>query len=155
MQAATQLDAPDFTARLAGIRARLMLWADWRPTGEPAPRTIRDYCLGQITDMSDSASASADDLLRDLVAPDQGVAVISANSGTAAAASPPADKTGWFAQALVEGLAGKADVDQKGTVSLAELEEYVRRRVAELSNDRWRPTVGRSSLIQSIPLTKP
>jgi len=151
---ASQLEGAEFASRLARVRGRLMLWADWRPTNEPAPRTIRDYCLGQISETS-SAAAAADDMLRDLVAPDQGVAVISANSGTASAAAPPAEKTGWFAQAIVEGLGGKADVDQKGVVSLMELEEYVKRRVAELSSDRWRPTVGRSSLILSIPLTKP
>jgi hypothetical protein len=83
------------------------------------------------------------------------VAVISANSGTATeGVVPPLTSIGWFAQALAEGLNGRAATDGADGVSLSELEEYVKQRVGELSGNRWRPNVGRSPLIPSIPLTK-
>ncbi|MBS0264884.1 MAG: WD40 repeat domain-containing protein [Planctomycetes bacterium] len=142
--------------RLARIRGTLLLWSDWR-AGTPAPaRTQRDFCLGESESPgSSSAGAAIDDLLRDLVATDQGVAVISANSGTAATAiAPPPTADGWLAQALIEGLSGKAATDGTAGVSLPELEDYVNRRVGELSANRWRPNVGRSPLIPAVRLAK-
>ncbi|MBI3860565.1 MAG: PD40 domain-containing protein [Planctomycetia bacterium] len=147
------LTANELKTRLAGIRGRLMLWADWRAT-RAAPQSARTVCLGSESH-SQSAGAAIDDLLRDLVGTDQGVAVISANSGTAATRdSAPAGSIGWFAQALAEGLGGAAAPAGPPGVSLSDLEIYVRQRVGELSGNRWRPNVGRSPLIPIIPLTK-
>jgi WD40 repeat protein len=147
------LPAAEFQTRLAKIRGRLMLWADWRSASAAAARTVHDSCLGNLQE-SQFAGAAVDDLLRDLVGTDQGVAVISANSGTATTgAVPPAKAIGWFAQALAEGLSGRAAGGTQG-VTLSELEEYVKQRVGELSGNRWRPNVGRSPLIPPIPLTK-
>jgi hypothetical protein len=145
----------ELASRLQPVRGRLLLWADWRSSAPPPAKTVYDSCLGAMTYEEHSAGAAIDDLLRDLVATDQGVAVISATSGTTAAAVPPAGTIGWFAQALSEGVSGRADADHNATVSLAELEEYVKNRVAELSANRWRPNVGRSSLIPSVPISKP
>lgn len=147
------LSAAELLSRLAKIRGRLMLWADWRSTAAPA-RTVHDFCVGNVVE-NQSAGVAVDDLLRDLVGTDQGVAVISANSGTAAAgAVPSANAVGWFAQAIAEGLNGRAATDGAAGVSLSELEAYVKQRVGELSGNRWRPNIGRSPLIPSIPLTK-
>jgi WD40 repeat protein len=148
------LPAAEFQSRLAKIRGKLMLWADWRSSATMPARKINDFCLGSVSE-SPSTGASVDDLLRDLVGTDQGVAVISANSGTAtASAAPLTNAVGWFAQAIAEGLTGSAATDDKAGVSLPELEEYVKQRVGELSGNRWRPNVGRSPLIPLIPLTK-
>ncbi|HEY2250264.1 MAG TPA: WD40 repeat domain-containing protein, partial [Planctomycetaceae bacterium] len=151
----------ELATRLQEIRGRLLLWADWRSASPPTAKTVHDACLGELTMAGDTASGhgsagvAVDDLLRDLVGTDQGVAVISATSGTTASATPASDSIGWFAQALAEGLSGRADADHNNIVSLSELEDYVKSRVAELSGNRWRPNVGRSSLIPSIPLSKP
>jgi WD40 repeat protein len=154
------LAGSELSSKLAAVRGRLLLWADWRSAApQSAMKTIRDACLGDTTSgetsKQHSAGAAIDDLLRDLVGTDQGVAVISATSGTTAAVTPGTGTIGWFAQALAEAIAGRADADHNATVSLAELEEYVKSRVAELSGNRWRPNVGRSSLIPSIPISKP
>ena len=154
------LAGSELASTLAAVHGRLLLWADWRSaTPQSAVKTVRDACLGDTTSGETngqySAGAAIDDLLRDLVGTDQGVAVISATSGTTAAVAPEAGTIGWIAQALAEGIAGRADADRNAIVSLAELEEYVKSRVAELSGNRWRPNVGRSSLIQSIPISKP
>ena len=147
------LPASDFQSLLTKIRGQLLLWADWRSATASA-RTVHDFCLGTVTE-SQFAGAAVDDLLRDLVGTDQGVAVMSANSGTATAgAVPPANAIGWFAQAIAEGLSGRAAADGTAGVSLSELEEYVKQRVGELSGNRWRPNVGRSPLIPPVPLTK-
>jgi WD40 repeat protein len=148
------LPAAELQSRLAKIRGKTMLWTDWRSALAAAARTVHDFCLGIVTE-SHFAGAAVDDLLRELVGTDQGVAVISANSGTATeGVVPPLTSIGWFAQALAEGLNGRAATDGADGVSLSELEEYVKQRVGELSGNRWRPNVGRSPLIPSIPLTK-
>jgi WD40 repeat protein len=148
------LTGAELQTRLAKVHSRLLLWSDWRSTDAAANRTIHDFCLGVVTE-TQSAGAAIDDLLRDLVATDQGAAVISANSGTASSGTTPAtNAVGWFAQALVEGLDGKAATDSAPGVSLQELEDYVIRRVGELSANRWRPNVGRSRLVPNVPLTK-
>jgi hypothetical protein len=155
------LAGAELASRLQPIRGRLLLWADWRSAAAPIESTVRDSCLGDVVVLGDktmghrSSGVAIDDLLRDLVATDQGVAVISATSGTTAATLPGTATIGCFAQAIAEGIAGRADTDHNATVSLAELEEYVKSRVAELSANRWRPNVGRSSLIPSFPLSKP
>ncbi len=46
---------------------------------------------------------------------------------------------GAFTYALLEGLAGAADVDRDGGINLTELFGYVARRVAELTQDRQHP----------------
>lgn len=150
------LSGAELTTRLQSVRGRLLLWADWRSTPPPVIRpVIHDSCLGDVAVSQRAVGVPLDDLLRNLVATDQGVAVISATSGTTATVTPGAGTTGWFAQALAEGLAGRADADHNATVTLSELEEYVKSRVGELSGNRWRPNVGRSPLIPSIPLSKP
>ena len=156
------LAGTELTSRLQAVRGRLLLWADWRSAApQSAMKTVRDACVGDMSTGGDTtnghraAGAAIDDLLRDLVATDQGVAVISATSGTTTTGTTWAGAIGWFAQALAEGIGGRADADHNGTVSLTELEEYVKGRVAELSGNRWRPNVGRSPLIQSFPISKP
>jgi hypothetical protein len=155
------LAGAELASRLQDVPGRLLLWADWRSTAFPATKSVHDACLGDMTTAEDkvnghnSTGAAIDDLLRDLVGTDQGVAVISATSGTTSAVTPGTGSFGWFAQALSEGIGGRADADHNATVSLTELEEFVKNRVAELSGNRWRPNVGRSPLIPAIPISKP
>ena len=149
-----KLSAAEIRSRLAPIRARLMLWTDWRKSAEVDRQPHSAGCIRLEIDVV-SSGAAIDDLLRDLVDSKQGVAGIGANSGTASHhAAPHPNGIGWFAQAMDEGLAGKANLDGASGVTLMELEEYIKRRMSELSNQRWRPTIGRSPLIPVIPLAR-
>jgi hypothetical protein len=62
---------------------------------------------------------------------------------------------GFFTQALVEGLSGKADYDGDGLVELDELKLYVTKRVRALSGDTQEPTLSTPSTVKSFVLSKP
>jgi hypothetical protein len=49
----------------------------------------------------------------------------------------------------VEGLQGRADANQDGSVTIAEVDAYVADRVKELTGGRQHPTTARPSTIRS------
>lgn len=59
---------------------------------------------------------------------------------------------GYFTQALLEGLAGKADYRQRGVVRLTELDDYVSERVRELSAGAQTACTAKSTRIGSFPI---
>jgi hypothetical protein len=64
-------------------------------------------------------------------------------------------KHGYFTFALIEGLAGRADVNRDGAVFLNELDIYTARRVRELSQDQQHPASARPANIRPFVLAKP
>jgi hypothetical protein len=58
-------------------------------------------------------------------------------------------QNGFFTFALLEALAGKADLDRDGTITLAEVDAFVANRVKLLSKGRQNPTMQRPSTIPS------
>ncbi len=62
---------------------------------------------------------------------------------------------GFFTQALVEGLSGKADYDGDGLVELDDLKSYVTKRVRALSGDTQEPTLSIPSTVRSFALSRP
>jgi len=94
----------------------------------------------------------SDALLRDLTY-DAGLVVMCGASKEQEAAEE--DGHGFFTQALVEGLAGKADVDNDGLIEVDELDVYVTRRVRKLSAGDQQPTISRPSIVRSFALSKP
>jgi len=59
---------------------------------------------------------------------------------------------GWFTQALIEGLTGKADFNHDGKVTLAEIDLYVSERVEQLSGGKQQMTMTRPP---NVPSTMP
>jgi WD40 repeat protein len=94
----------------------------------------------------------SDALLRDLTY-DAGLVVMCGASKEQEAAEE--DGHGFFTQALVEGLSGKADTDKDGLIELNELDVYVTQRVRKLSAGDQEPTISRPSIVRSFPLSKP
>jgi len=94
----------------------------------------------------------ADAFLRELMY-DSGVVVMCGASKEQEAAEE--DGKGFFTQAIVEGLAGKADMNKDGVVKFNELDTYVTERVLELSGGEQEPTCSRTSLVRSFALSKP
>jgi uncharacterized caspase-like protein len=62
---------------------------------------------------------------------------------------------GVLTRALLEGLRGKADANHDGTITAGELEEYVVRRVRQLSGDEQHAVVGETRGIHALPLARP
>lgn len=59
---------------------------------------------------------------------------------------------GWFTQALIEALGGKADSNHNGTITLAEIDAYVSERVEQLSFGKQQITMFRPP---NVPSTMP
>jgi hypothetical protein len=62
---------------------------------------------------------------------------------------------GFFTQALLEGLNGKADMDHNGTITLAEADAYVAGRLEQISKGMQHSTLYRPVNTPSVmPLVK-
>jgi WD40 repeat protein len=96
-----------------------------------------------------------DDLVRDLVTDDYGVIVMCSSQGREYSLESADVKHGYFTYALVEGLAGKADLNRDGAVFLNELDIYTARRVKALSEDRQHPASARPPNIRPFVLARP
>jgi len=62
---------------------------------------------------------------------------------------------GFFTQAIVEGLEGRADKYKTGRVEVDDLQTYVKHRVRELSDNEQEPTIGIPPTVRSFALSNP
>ncbi|HKM55391.1 MAG TPA: caspase family protein, partial [Isosphaeraceae bacterium] len=62
---------------------------------------------------------------------------------------------GFFTQAIIEGLEGKADKYKTGRVEVDDLQTYVKHRVRELSDNEQEPTIGIPPTVRSFALSQP
>lgn len=99
--------------------------------------------------------AAADTLVRDLSDEGVGVIVLVAAQGPEESREDTDLKHGYFTQALLEGLSGKADYNKDGLVDLTELNLYVENQVVQWTKDLQHPAIGKPATIRSFPLTKP
>ncbi len=120
---------------------------------------IMDCCYAGSIDAGSKKKralpAEAGDLVRDMVSDDHGLVVMCGASKEQVAREESQNGHGFFTQALIEGLQGKAASRRDGLVYLSGLQNYVEDRVRELSFDEQYPTIGKPSLIRSFPLAKP
>src|SRR5205807_9399885 len=121
----TGLAADHLKHTLAGMPGRVVVLLDACHAGAATGERRRAATAGAL-----------DDLVRDLVSDDYGVIVMCAAMGRESALENAAGGHGYFTQALVEGLSGKADFNKDGIVHLNELDLYVTERVKELANGR-------------------
>ena len=69
-----------------------------------------------MLDAARPKSAAADDLIRDLLSEDCGAIVFSACQGAERSFEEPGAKLGYFTQAVVDGLASAADLNELQTI---------------------------------------
>jgi uncharacterized caspase-like protein len=96
----------------------------------------------------------ADNLVRDLVNDEYGVVVMCSSLGSEYSLESPQTKQGFFTLGIIEGLSGKADLNNDSIVYIHELDRYAGLRVQELSGGRQNPTTGRPPGIRTFPLSK-
>jgi hypothetical protein len=128
---------------LAGLPGRLLL--------------LLDAChAGSVDgDKRRATGGLTDDLVRDLVTDDYGIVVLCSSTGREYSLEDAEQGHGFFTQAVLEGLSGKADYNKDGVVYLNELDNYVTERVKELSKGKQHPVTARPTSIRSFPLSKP
>ncbi len=114
---------------------------------------IFDAChSGSAADSMQSAGAG--DLMRELVSDDCGIVVICSSMGDEYSLESSETKGGLFTHSLVEGLEGKADLNNDGFVYIHEATLYAMIRVQQLSRGTQNPTLGRPPYLQPFSLTK-
>jgi WD40 repeat protein len=119
---------------------------------------VMDCCYAGSFDAGKKKRAlpnEAGDLVRELISDDQGLVVMCGASNEQESGEETKLGHGYFTQALIEGLEGKAASRRDGLVYLTGLQNYVEERVRELSHDEQCPTIGKPTLIRSFPLSKP
>jgi hypothetical protein len=100
-------------------------------------------------DAADSGAIMREGPIVEKGGPKHGVAVLSA----ARAPEHATFKHGVFTRALIEGLKGEADADGDGQVEVAELCDYVKKRVPALAADAQHPLTAFTPGLESLPLT--
>jgi WD40 repeat protein len=77
----------------------------------------------------------------ELTAAGTGVIVLTSSSGREVSRESPDWRNGAFTEAVLEALAGRADRDLDSWLSVSELEDYVVRRVRELTHNAQNPRI--------------
>jgi WD40 repeat protein len=139
--ASTGLSEGDFKSTVRGLPGRVVLFLD--------------AChSGLLIENSRSTDGLTDRLYRDLTSNEYGLVLMCAAKGTEVALENNKDKGGYFTQAVLEGLLGKArKID--GAVYFSALDDYVTQRVKELTAGKQHPLTSKAPTLTNIPLTKP
>lgn len=101
---------------------------------------------------------SLDDVIRrtrfinELLQAGPGSVVFSSSSGAQYSLESPAWGNGAFTKALKEGLNGAADPRKTGRVTTDNLDAWLRARVAELTQGKQTPVIGKSEGLPAFPL---
>ncbi len=88
-----------------------------------------------------------DDLVRLLGTDEYGVTAISATTAREASRDMPSGGHSVFAQAILNGLTGKADTNSDRAIDVKEFSQYVRSDVKKLTSDAQRPAISHPSLV--------
>jgi uncharacterized caspase-like protein len=140
----TAVPRDDLKKQLADLPGRVLLLLD----------ACHSAASGRLSKKFQSKGVG-EDFVRDLSDDDCGVVVMCAAMGREESRESDEKKHGYFTLAILEGLAGKADFNKDGVVDLHELDFYVERRVAELSEDKQHPSIDKPSAIRWFALAKP
>jgi uncharacterized caspase-like protein len=91
-------------------------------------------------------------LANELSSAESGLIVFASSTGRELSVELPTLQNGAFTAALLEALAGKADAQHKGAVTIEDLNYYVLQRVKELTNGTQHPNMLRPQSIRDFPL---
>ncbi len=82
-------------------------------------------------------------IVNDLASPERGIVVFASSSGRLLSYERADWGNGAFTKAVVEGMAGNADLFRNGYVTTSQLDAYVSDRVRKLTADQQRPATGK------------
>jgi hypothetical protein len=91
-------------------------------------------------------------VVNELASAENGVVVFAASTGRQYSLEDPQWQNGAFTKALVEGIGGKAEVGDKGKITIDMLDLYISERVKELTGGRQTPTTTKPSTVPDFPL---
>jgi uncharacterized caspase-like protein len=140
----TAVTGEDLKKELAELPGRVLLLLDACHSAPADAVRLRPHRRG-----------TTDGLVRDLSDEGVGVIVLVSAQGPEEAKESAAKKHGYFTQALLDGLSGKADYNKDGLIQLTELDLYVENQVVEWTHDRQHPAIGKPATIRSFALSRP
>ncbi|MEE8171627.1 MAG: caspase family protein, partial [Alphaproteobacteria bacterium] len=128
--AETALAYTEIKQALTSLSARSLLFVDtcragavWGRPGEPSTDVVR--------------------VVNDLSSPENGVIVFASSTHAQLSVENADWENGAFTEAILEGLAGRADLFGDGEVTVSTLDAYISHRVKKLTAGRQTPAVGK------------
>jgi len=145
----------DLKQQLVSIPGRLMVAVDTVRAEQKLDREANSgFCGSSAAEQGASRlDRAAGDFLRDLLTDEYGIVVLRGSRRSVAGSGQGGASP--FAQAFVEGVSGKADHDEDGTVNLHEFSRYLQQRVPGLTGGKQTPLIERPRGVRSFPLAKP
>jgi len=128
---------------LGSIAGKVLLFIDSCHAGN---------ALGKLTNSKGAAESDVNRLANELSSAENGVIVFASSTGKQNSLESDEWKNGAFTKAIVEGIDGKADLLQNGSISVSSLETYVAERVKQLTEGQQTPTVAKPQTIQNFPI---
>jgi uncharacterized caspase-like protein len=136
----TMLPAVVLRSWLSGVKGKVLFFLDTCHSGGVFPR-----------ERSRGLTAQAD-LAQELISAPNGTVAYTASSGGQVSLESRVWGHGAFTKALLEGLAGAADRDGTGRVTVNTLEWYLSTRVVELTHGRQRPNTAKPQALPDFPI---
>lgn len=99
-----------------------------------------------------NTTANLDQLANELASAENGVVVFTASTGKQLSQEDAVWQNGAFTKALIEGLSGKADMNQDGAIAISELNYYLTERVKELTKGEQSPMTTMPKTVQDFPV---
>ncbi|MFO0573932.1 MAG: caspase family protein [Polyangia bacterium] len=144
--AQSMLPASALRELLASLPGRVVLLLDTCHSGSVLGRGAGGLAAPSPTALARERAIS------DLASVEGGVVVMTAATGSQASIEDAAWQNGAFTRALLEGLAGRADLRRTGRVTVNMLDLYVSERVRELTAGTQTPATAKPSTIPDFPL---
>jgi WD40 repeat protein len=141
----------------AGAKNRPL--ADTALSGTELKRRIKELPCRRMLVLLDACHSGAiggiEDLAVQLKQSDYGVVVICSAMGEELSWENEQLGHGYFTQALMEGLGGKAGTNPAGEITVSRLSVYVEEQVPEATEQKQHPVVGRPTTVRPFALARP
>ncbi|MFO0580009.1 MAG: caspase family protein [Polyangia bacterium] len=138
----TLLAGHEIQAALAEIKGRVLLFIDSCHAGSFVHLGTR-WARGDVTHLASEMAST-----------EGGIVVYTASARRQLSRESARWGNGAFTRAVVEGLRGRADYKQAGTITVSMLETYVHDRVRELTNNEQTPTTAKPSTVPDFPVAQ-
>ena len=91
-------------------------------------------------------------MVNELADAENGVVMFASSTGREVSVEDDRWQNGAFTEALLEGLAGKADYSKDGSLTIAELDLWLSERVKELTSRQQHPVARKPDTVPDFPV---
>lgn len=142
---ATAIPKSDFEDVLRGLPGKILMFIDACHAGKGIERT-------RYVTRGGGGAADVTGLVNEMSSTENGIVMFASSTGRELSLEDEQWQNGAFTKALIEGLAGKADYNKDGAVTVKELDLWVSERVKELTGKRQHPVARKPETIPDFPL---